>query len=296
MLAEIDRARWRRERADGLATRLDVVRARMRALDGGGGDPLADRVGELRGRVDDGAPRAWDDRQSWIAFRQRVQPSYEALAATLRASSVHVPSLRPTNYTRNVFHVMSAGLGVALVELAPAQIAIAVAIAVAAIGWGMEASRRVSTRANSALMKLFGPVAHPHEAHRINSATWYVTALVMLSLTEARVACALALVALGLGDPAAAIVGRRWGRHKIVNGRSVEGSLAFVAAAAIGGAALLALGLGLALGPAILVAIAAGATGAFAELVSRHVDDNLSVPVLAWCGAAIALVAIGVGV
>jgi dolichol kinase len=40
-------------------------------------------------------------------------------------------------------------------------------------------------------------------------------------------------LALGVGDPAAAWVGRRWGTLKILGRKSLQGTLAFVAAATL---------------------------------------------------------------
>ena len=87
--------------------------------------------------------------------------------------------------------------------------------------------------------------------------------------------------ALGLADPAAALVGsklgqRRYGRWG--HGRSVEGSLAFLAVAGI------ACGWIAASSPAashaLRVAVGCGVVGAVAEVVSPHGFDNLSVPLL----------------
>ena len=47
---------------------------------------------------------------------------------------------------------------------------------------------------------------------------------------------------LGVADPVAALIGRRYGRHKLRGGKSLEGAMAFVASgtlAALGGLALL---------------------------------------------------------
>lgn len=314
MLAELDRSRSRwRELARAMPARLESVRATLRDLvrrgDGpedapgaGGGarsadaDPIAptlrERLVELERAIATYAPKS-DVRSEWLAFRARVMPNYEALAASLRAASVHVPSLRPKNYARNAFHVMNAAVSLTILELVPSwSWVIAIAWGFAALGWSMELSRRIWPGANALMMKAFGPVAHPHEAFRVNSATWYVTSIAVLASTMELVPCALALVTLGLGDPIAALVGRRWGRVRWTNGRSVEGTLAFVVAATLGGVALLCFVHGTALLPALALAAAAALPGALAELYSRRVDDNLAIPVMAWVGAFVAGLAI----
>ena len=52
----------------------------------------------------------------WADLRKRLSPLYEDLAADLRAWEVHVPSLRPTNYARNVLHIASAVSTVLIVD------------------------------------------------------------------------------------------------------------------------------------------------------------------------------------
>lgn len=287
LLAELDRSRFRwREVVRGLHPRLAVVRVELdRLMQRPPRDrPLRDRLFALRGAIE--ASPASDLRTDWLAFRNRVVTPYEELAAQLRARSIHVPSLRPKNYARNAYHVANAGLCLALLEIVPSwDVLIAISWAAALAGWTMEISRRISPAINALCMRLFASVAHPHEARRINSATYFVTAIAILATTRELVPCALALTTLGLGDPIAAIVGRRWGRLRWVNGRSVEGTLAFVIAATLGGFALLTAVHDLAWPAALALSGTASLLGALAELYSRKVDDNLGVPVMAWAGA-----------
>src|SRR5690606_14694671 len=99
-------------------------------------------------------------------------------------TSQHVPSLRPGNLSRNLFHVGAAAAIVLLVEYALRTKALMVgaATAGAALAWTLEVARRRSARLNRWLMRAFGPVAHPHEHHQINSATWFATSLVALAV------------------------------------------------------------------------------------------------------------------
>ena len=83
-----------------------------------------------------------------------------------------------------------------------------------------------------------------------------------------------------LGDTAAALVGRRFGRHKTVNGKSWEGVIAFVIAGWLGCALFLWIS-GM---PQIfyLWAVAAVIPAAAAELFEKqlHFDDNFSIPLV----------------
>ncbi len=249
---------------------------------------------EVRGELET-LPADSSDRPSLVALRTRVQPSYEAIVRELAQERVSVPSLRPTNYARNALHLASASAGIVALETVPSwHWATGIALAVALAGWTLEISRTRSEAVNRFCMQLFGRTAHPHEAHRVNSATWYSTALVLLSLTQSLVPCLVALAVLGVGDPAAAIVGRRFGRTEIVHGRTLEGTLAFIAAgsvAAFGYVNLVHQSFAM---PLVALASIGGATaGAVAELVSRRVDDNLSIPIAACAGAGLSSVLAG---
>jgi dolichol kinase len=134
---------------------------------------------------------------------------------------------RPSNLARNLHHLTSAGAALVLLHHGPARGPLAVAAtAIAATAWTLEFTRRRSPAWNALLMRLFGPVAHPDEAHRVNSGTWYATGLAVLACTTPTVPATVALAVLGVGDPVAAQVGRRWGRTRLRDNRTVEGSLA----------------------------------------------------------------------
>lgn len=300
-LSEIDPARWHEGAADAMRARLAAIRERAAALIEERwperAAPLRARLAELGERLAMDVPVAGDvasGQTGWMAFRQSMVPSYEALHAALRALEIHVPSLRPTNYKRNVVHVLSAMVALSILYVVPETWwTIAITTPLVLWAWSAETLRRVSPRVNAALMRVFDPIAHPHEHRRVNSATWYSSALFLLSLVQAPLPSAVGLAVLGLGDPAAALVGRRFGRVRLMHGRTLEGALAFVAAGMLGGT-LVALAFAPALPLFAIFAIAgAGAiAGAVAELVSLRIDDNLSVPLCAAAAAWLAQLAV----
>ncbi len=201
-----------------------------------------------------------------------------------------VPRSRPTNYRRNAFHIGS-GLGALLAfehVLTPFW-ARSLAGAAFTIGWSLELGRVFSPRINVFCMWLFKHVAHPHEAVRVNSATWFTSAVLGLAWFAPDFHGGLGLLVLALGDPAAAVIGKRWGRTRLVSGKSLEGSLAFVVVAGLAGVLYLA-GWHPELGAAARWAIAGAAAvaGAVVELLSGRLDDNLTIP-LAAAGVAMAV-------
>ena len=222
------------------------------------------------------------DTASWTAWREPMIDAYTALSLALRAEDVRVPALRPTNYKRNLLHVSTGVFGTIAVLFLPRWFPQLVAGTVFTMAWTFEFTRRRSEAWNDKLMAFFGPVAHAHEAHRVNSASWYAIALVVLAWLDRPDITVLALLTLAFGDPAAAIVGRAFGRVRLLHGRSLEGWLAFVATAFLVGFPVLRYAAPERdLGQAALGAIAAAVAGATAELFSRRLDDNLTIPLAA---------------
>lgn len=189
---------------------------------------------------------------------------------------------RPANFTRSLFHVGCATFALALLRFLPGRSwIIAVAATFAIAGWTMELTRRRSPAVNARLMALFSSVAHPHERHGVNSSTYYVTALLLLSIFAPLRAAEVGVVVLGLADPAAGLIGRRFGRTRLRESRSLEGTLGFVVVGALAAAGWLALVHASAVAvPALLIlAAVGGVAGAVTELFSTRLDDNFTIPV-----------------
>ena len=113
------------------------------------------------------------------------------------------------------------------------------------------------------------------ERRWLHAATWFFVVCTVLIAYFPKYVAILAISVLIAGDAAAALVGRRLGRHRVW-GRSLEGSAAFLAAAL----------LVMAVTPRLqgrpeeyaLCAVAA-LVGAAAELLSRDpLEDNVTVP------------------
>jgi dolichol kinase len=301
-LRDADRARKTEFRRTA-ETRLEAIaataselldRAEMAAVKANA--VLLDGIESVRSTIGDHLGEGTELRRELDALVGKLRQSYEELAAALRADEVEVPQLRPANYLRNVFHIGWSLFGAALILSLGAwpKALLGVALAFAAAGWTMEIARRRSPAINERLMRAFRHVSHPHEAHQVNSATWYASALVLLALTREPTVMVVGVLVLGFADPAAAIIGRRFGRIKLVNGRTLEGSATFalVGAFAAFGALSVAGGTLLpsyAFSTRLVVALVAGLLGAIAELYSRRVDDNFSIPVTSALGAWAAL-------
>jgi dolichol kinase len=231
-------------------------------------------------------------KRDWAILRKRMAQAYEGLAASLRKCNLSVPHLRPANMSRSLLHI-GTGIGALLLVQHGFSYNILAWLAGIAtlIVWSLESGRRLNKRMNKALMDTLGFFAHPHEHYRINSATWYTTALFILTLTVPPLAASLAVIVLGFCDPAAALIGRRWGRITLYAGRTLEGSITFVISGLIVSLLVIALyATHLPFSAMLLIAIASAICGALVELFSKKIDDNLSIPLtVGWSSALIML-------
>lgn len=126
-------------------------------------------------------------------------------------------------------------------------------------------------------------------AKRLNGATYVLIAATLTVLIFPKIIAVTSFAILIIGDLNAALIGRRYGKHKFL-GKSLEGSIGFF----VSGLLVVALGPKLEYRPEeYLIGIAAVAIGAIAEAASIEVDDNLSIPLAAgatlWAGYSLLL-------
>lgn len=290
-LSRIDTVAWRDELEAAVRARVEVARERLRGI--AAAAESSSEMSAARERVNallttlDALPSPRESALSaWTGFRASASQRMDSLSDSLRDLSA--ARARPSNLARSLFHAAAGLAAVAAIALLhDRRWLIAIALPWACFAWTSELLRRRYRGANLRLMRVLGPIAHPHEWHRVNSATWFVTALLLLAALSPPRSAALGCAVLALGDPAAAIVGRRWGRLKIAQNRTLEGALAFVAVGTLASLAVLQVVSG-ASASHLLLALTAGVVGALTELYSGRVDDNLSIPVVT--AAAVTLV------
>lgn len=177
---------------------------------------------------------------------------------------------------RKAFHAFNAVvIAFALEFVAPSRgIAIAALFMVTAIVFIADAVRLRSSSANELFFRAFHRLASPREARGIASSSWYALGMLVAVAVFPLHTAVSAVLVLGLCDPAAAYVGRRFGTRPFLGG-TLEGSMAFFIVAA----------LILGLRHSWPAALAAAAAAALAERRSWPLDDNLAVPVV--CAAVI---------
>ena len=125
---------------------------------------------------------------------------------------------------------------------------------------------------------IFGKMLRDEPRHGqwiVSGSPYVLAAAFLVSLLFGRVPAAAAMTVMLIGDTAAALIGRRFGRHRAPNNKSVEGVVAFLIASwifAVCGAA-----------PALyVVGFLAVLPAAAAELFEKQLrlDDNFSIPLI----------------
>ena len=95
---------------------------------------------------------------------------------------------------------------------------------------------------------------------------------------------------LGVGDPVASIVGKKWGKRKIAGGKSLEGTLGFFLSSALTLFILFSLVTPhITLGTRILISAVIALGGALTELFTGRIEDNFSIPLAGGFFATICL-------
>lgn len=188
---------------------------------------------------------------------------------------------------RRAFHILvAAALPVASLFL-PRWVVVALAGAALAVSASVETARLLFPGLNRWTLERAGFLFKERERRRVTAAMWLALATLLAFLVFPEPVAAVALLIVAFGDPAASVVGRRWGRLRF-GAKSVEGTAAFFAAAL----AIAVVGWAGGLYAPLWAGVLAAAVAAVVEALSGPVlplEDNLTVPLLA--GAVLSLTA-----
>jgi len=180
---------------------------------------------------------------------------------------------------RKLIHLSSIAMPV-IYYFITKTLALQILTLLAVISLSVDMARHFPNSFSGLFNKIFGFLLRRHERDRraksLNGATWYFIAAVVCVAVFPRYITIISFAILTFADVASAIVGRRFGRRRF-RGRSLEGSMAFIAAAVFV----------VALSPKIeyrfseyLIGAFAAVVGAAAEVLSHDlIDDNIAIPV-----------------
>lgn len=143
----------------------------------------------------------------------------------------------------------------------------------------VEAARRWWPWLNRLLWRLLPTTFRAWEGTRVLGSTWYVVGALISMVLWGQDVGGTSVLFLAWGDPAAELVGRRWGRA--AGGKTVAGSLGCLLACLLAG--LVGVGLG---GLTPWAALAGALVATAVERWSPPPDDNLWMPVLSGLACA----------
>lgn len=188
---------------------------------------------------------------------------------------------------RKSFHLATLALPL-LVWLLPRDLSLGIALLAAAVALGIDVSRLRLRWPRYHFLRLTRTLLRPHERHGLTGGTYMAVAYALALLIFPKPVAVAAMLFNVFGDSTAALVGKRWGRHRTRWGKSWEGFAAGLAAGGAAGLVVAALDPGLAPLGALLGAL----VGAAAEFAPLPLDDNLRVTLgggaAAWAGTLLA--------
>jgi dolichol kinase len=131
------------------------------------------------------------------------------------------------------------------------------------------------------MMKFFGNLLRPHEKKGkglFNGATWVLISATICVLVFPKIITISGFTILIISDISAALIGRRFGKHKFFD-KSWEGTISFMVSAII--IILIYFNMFSLPNSYLITGIIAAIIGGFVEAVSKviKVDDNLSIPI-----------------
>lgn len=175
--------------------------------------------------------------------------------------------------SRKLIHLSGSIAAAILVLLAPPRQARGLLLGAAATAVLIELARSLSPGVNALFVRTVGCMLRYRERQALTGATTMAIGFVATAFTVPPNLAAAAILMAGTGDAAGALVGRRFGKIRFRNGKSLEGSIACFGTAC--GAALLLPGV------SPTMALAAALVTTTLELVITSFDDNLILPLAA---------------
>jgi len=137
-----------------------------------------------------------------------------------------------------------------------------------------------SPRLNAFALRIFGRLMRREELSSLSGNSFYIIGLLVIALFFPKPIALLSLLFLAVGDPVAAIVGTRFGKHKLRSGKSIEGIAANLAVSGLVALIFGMLYLGLPVPKAAGLALVGGLISAIAESCPLPFDDNFTIPVV----------------
>jgi dolichol kinase len=212
-------------------------------------------------------------------------PAARAPAADAPAARARSPLA--TEAARKAIHVSSAVIPLAYAAGLPRAALLAAFAGLGVVAAAVEVARRRSARFRAWFLRAVGGLLRAHEHASVSGASWMLAAYALSAVLFPRDVAVAAMLAVALGDAAAAIVGRWAGARRDARaraagrdapgGKTLAGSAACAVATFVGALAVARLDAGAAAAAAIAAAIA--------ERPTWRLDDNVRVALAAGAAA-----------
>ena len=183
---------------------------------------------------------------------------------------------------RKAFHIASV-VAPLLIWVLPRSVGIALLLVTVAVALSVEWARFRVRWVRFHFLRLTRTLLRPHERRGLSGGTHMAIAYLLALLLFPKPVAVAAMLFNGLGDASAALVGKRWGRHRTTWGKSWEGAGAALAVCLVVG--LVVPGVG------PVGAICGALAAALLEFLPLPLDDNLRITLgggaAAWLGPLI---------
>jgi dolichol kinase len=174
---------------------------------------------------------------------------------------------------RKLIHLAGSLIAAAVMLRVSPGLARGILSAAAVMAALIEVARHLSPRGNLIFNSTFATLLRTHERKGVTGATTLAIGFVLAAFVAPPTIAAAGILMAGIGDSAAALVGKHFGRFRFAGGKSLQGSAACFAAAFI--VALLIPGV-----PPVAALAGALLTTLF-EVAVTSFDDNLILPLSA---------------
>lgn len=179
--------------------------------------------------------------------------------------------------SRKIVHLSSLWIPI-LYFFSTAKIMLVILGSLSLIALIVEISRKISPELNALIDQALGKIMRGSEKNSISGATYLLLSASLSILLFDKEVAIFALTILIISDTCAALIGRKFGQHKIFE-KTLEGSLGFFLSAVIVYYFLVILGdFALPLRASLLAIFSATILELFAQKI--RLDDNLIVPLI----------------
>lgn len=209
----------------------------------------------------------------------------EKNSVTLKSKKIEKSKLENIPFEQEILrkgiHLMSLSIPVIYIFVTK-EFALSILIPMMIISFLIDILSKYDNIVRTYLLLYFGKMLRDHEKKRdifvLNGATWVLISAVVTILIFPKVIAVISFMILIISDISAALIGRRFGKHKLLD-KTIEGTFAFIMTG------FLVVWIVGTIYQANLWFYLAGYMGAFVggivELISKKikVDDNISIPI-----------------